>query len=165
MENEKKARGRWGYKKDFLYKVISEYGDGWMQIKQQIEELATGASFEKTNKPIKIQPPNFVEVVFRPLVAKLAELFPEYDINVPGKGDVEPDKNGYFLVQAGERVIIGINFGGADAKHIKVTLFPHNRPWGNPLLIDSMGELKKIIELVIKIVSVPRKKQRDEAGE
>ncbi len=97
-----------------------------------------------------------MEIVLIPVLAKLAEMLPEYDVEVPVKGQIEPDEKGYFHLRVAGRIVAGVNFGGVDAQCIKVTLFPSNRPWGNPIMVGSMAELHSLVKMVILITGVPK---------
>ncbi len=153
---EKQKRG--GYReKDHLKKCIQTYGTALAEVRKTFELIASGAYAEKGNKPIKVQPPSFVDIVFRPMLEKLDEVLPEYDVEVPPKESIEPDDRGYFPLRIAGSTVAGINFGGTDARYIKVTLFPRGRPWGNPLHVDSMAGLTEIVKMVIRITDIPEK--------
>jgi hypothetical protein len=138
--------------------MIREYGTALAVVRETFDRIASGAYAEKGGKQIKITPPSFVEIVLLPALEKLAGGLPQYDVEVPAKESVEPDDRGYFRLRVSGQTVAGVNFGGADAKFIKVTLFPSGRPWGNPLHVDSMTRLQEIVEMVIRIAGIPQKK-------
>ena len=162
MEEKVMKGKRGGYRnRDLLKKLAKEYKDALGKVREIFELIASGAYAEKGNKSIKVNAPSFVDIVLIPVLAKLAEMLPEYDVEVPLKGQVEPDDKGYFHLRVGGRIVAGVNFGGIDSHFIKVTLFPSNRPWGNPIMVGSMADLHSIVKMVIHITGIPKTRTHD----
>ncbi len=157
MTEKKTRKKRGGYHRDPLKKMIRAYNVALAEVRAIFERIASGAYAEKGNRPIEIDPPGFVDIVLLPMLVKLADALPEYDVEVPRMEEIEPDDKGCFPLRVAGRTVAGINFGGADARYIKVTLFTRGRPWGNPLLVDSMPRLVEIVTMVIQITSIPKK--------
>lgn len=156
MVKEKKGRGGF-YERDLLKKVTKEYHTALGNLWEIFRQIASGTPIEKGNKPIKSLQPSFVDIIFLPVIAKLAEMLPEYDVDLPQKEEIEPDDKGHFRVSIGGRTVVGITFGGPEAQFINVTLFTSsNRSWGEPLQIDNMKDLKKLIETVAHIRAISK---------
>jgi hypothetical protein len=163
MENNVKKGKRGGYhERDLLKKVVRQYKTAIIEVKSQFDLLISGALSANGRKPVKIQPPDFVQIILIPIIQRLAEMLPEYDVELLGKDEIEPDDKGYFPIRIGGHIVAGICFGGQEAQHIKVALFPFKKLWGKPFSVKSMTDLKAIAEMVIEIIDIPKRESGDE---
>lgn len=162
---EEVAKGKRGgpRERDVIKKTCKAYVLAASDVTKLYEQVMSGA-FAENGKKISFKSPNFVEIILKPVVQKLGEVMPEYDVGFPVEGAL-PDDNGYFRICIGGKVVVGVNFGGPNAHFIKVTVFAHNRPWGNALKIGNMKALCAVMEFVIQIMDIPKKTNHEQIEE
>jgi len=163
MEKTKKIRGMGpgNYERDILKKAMRDYKHALDKVRKECELAMSGFMSGNPNKPIYIKPPNFVKIVLQPILENVAERIPQFNMVLPGKDGIEPDRYNNFPITVGKKILGGIGFAGPTANHVNFTIYAFNRAWGKPLPVGSMKELNAILDMIIKVHDFSNQSEED----
>lgn len=138
-------------RENFIVQACREYSTAVEKKRKECEDALSGLLTGGVAGAIKITPPNFIKIVFTPVISKIAEILPGHDVSIPDRDGIEPDRYSNFPVLVDGKPVAGIGYGGPNSRHLNFTLYASGKAWGLPLKIDSADKFKTVMRILIEV--------------